>query len=229
MASPNIYNLIVEVRPECYVDDDCGYSDICYKGSCADACRLSQCGANAKCESSLHSAKCLCLPGYTGNPRSACTLCKSSNYFYRIGKPIPFYIFYSMSFCMNTKSMFSIIVGLPTAPVLSVGCLQNEDCPLYTACQNTKCINPCAEDNPCAPTAICKVLNHEPKCTCPDGYIGSPLTDCRPRKLPPHWFESLHVCNHHISIIKTMTNHDLVYLNRNNHNRTSLCYTQFLA
>ena len=107
------------------------------------------------------------------------------------------FIFYSMSFCMNTKSMFSIIVGLPTAPVLSVGCLQNEDCPLYTACQNTKCINPCAEDNPCAPTAICKVLNHEPKCTCPDGYIGSPLTDCRPRKLPPHWFESLHVCNHH--------------------------------
>ena len=86
-----IYNLIVEVRPECYVDDDCGYSDICYKGSCADACRLSQCGANAKCESSLHSAKCLCLPGYTGNPRSACTLCKSSNYFYRIGKPIVFY------------------------------------------------------------------------------------------------------------------------------------------
>ena len=128
----------------------------------------------------------------------------------------------------HTKSMFSIIVGLPTAPVLSVGCLQNEDCPLYTACKNTKCINPCAEDNPCAPTAICKVLNHEPKCTCPDGYIGSPLTDCRPRKLPPHWFESLHVCNHHISIIKTMTNHDLVSLNRNNHNRTSLCYTQFL-
>ena len=72
-----MYNLIVEVRPECYVDDDCGYSDICYKGSCVDACRLSQCGSNAKCESSLHSAQCICLPGYTGNPRSACNLCKS--------------------------------------------------------------------------------------------------------------------------------------------------------
>ena len=93
----------------------------------------------------------------------------------------------------HTKSMFSIIVGLPTAPVLSVGCLQNEDCPLYTACKNTKCINPCAEDNPCAPTAICKVLNHEPKCTCPDGYIGSPLTDCRPRKLTQEIYLVLHV------------------------------------
>ena len=102
-----IYNLIVEVRPECYVDDDCGYSDICYKGSCADACRLSQCGANAKCESSLHSAKCLCLPGYTGNPRSACTLCKSSNYFYRIGKPIPFYFLFYVILHEHQKHVFN--------------------------------------------------------------------------------------------------------------------------
>ena len=75
---------IVEVRPECYVDDDCGYSDICFKGSCVDACRLSQCGFNAKCESSLHSAQCICLPGYTGNPQSACTLCKQQMFSYFI-------------------------------------------------------------------------------------------------------------------------------------------------
>ena len=66
--------------------------------------------------------------------------------------------------------------------MLAVGCLQNEECPLYNACRNKKCINPCAEDNPCAPTANCKVIRHEPKCTCPDGYIGDPRTDCRPRK-----------------------------------------------
>ena len=176
-SQSNIF--IVEVRPECYVDDDCGYSDICYKGSCVDACRLSQCGSNAKCESSLHSAQCICLPGYTGNPRSACNLCKSLSLH-------PSYwtikiLSRSITFSMIWTHVF-FVVGLPTEPVLSVGCLQNDDCPLYTACENTKCINPCAEDNPCAPTAICKVLNHEPKCTCPDGYIGSPLTDCRPRK-----------------------------------------------
>ena len=73
-------------------------------------------------------------------------------------------------------------VGLPVEPTLSVGCLIDDECPLYAACRNRQCINPCAEDNPCAPTAICKVINHEPECTCPDGYIGSPLTDCRPRK-----------------------------------------------
>ena len=82
----------------------------------------------------------------------------------------------------NLQHYIIQIVGLPVEPTLSVGCLINDECPLYAACRNRQCINPCAEENPCAPTAICKVINHEPECTCPDGYIGSPLTDCRPRK-----------------------------------------------
>ena len=82
----------------------------------------------------------------------------------------------------SQNAWFISVVGLPTEPVLAIGCYDNDECPLYNACENTKCINPCAERNPCAPSAICKVINHEPECTCPDGFIGSPLTDCRPRK-----------------------------------------------
>ena len=67
---------LVEVKPECYVDDDCPTSDICNKGSCVDACRLSHCGSNAICEAGFHSAKCVCLPGYTGDARTACNKCK---------------------------------------------------------------------------------------------------------------------------------------------------------
>ena len=92
-----------------------------------------------------------------------------------------FYFLILHAFLHDNARLF-LVVGLPTEPVLSVGCLQNEECPLYNACRNRKCINPCAEENPCAPTANCKVIRHEPKCTCPDGYIGDPLTDCRPRK-----------------------------------------------
>ena len=69
---------LVEVKPECYVDDDCATSDICNKGSCVDACRLSHCGSNAICEAGFHSAKCVCLPGYTGDARTACNKCKSN-------------------------------------------------------------------------------------------------------------------------------------------------------
>ena len=85
------------------------------------------------------------------------------------------------------------IVGYPTEPVLSIGCYDNDECPLFNACENTKCINPCAERNPCAPSAICKVINHEPECTCPDGFIGSPLTDCRPRKYLFLSFQSIYL------------------------------------
>ena len=44
-----------------------------------------------------------------------------------------------------------------------------------------RCINPCAE-HPCAPSAHCRAVNHRAICTCPDGYIGSPTTSCRPRE-----------------------------------------------
>ena len=83
-----------------------------------------------------------------------------------------------------------ILVGLPEPPELSVGCSSDDDCPEYTACRNRKCINPCAVDEPCAPTAICKVVNHNPVCTCPNGFIGSPHTRCSPRKCKPSVYES---------------------------------------
>ena len=38
---------IVEAKQECYVNDDCATPDVCNKGSCINACRLSQCGSNA--------------------------------------------------------------------------------------------------------------------------------------------------------------------------------------
>ena len=78
----------------------------------------------------------------------------------------------------------AFLVGLPTEPTLDVGCESNADCPDYTACENRQCINPCAIRDPCAPSAICKVVRHEPVCTCPDGYIGNPQTSCELRKYP---------------------------------------------
>ena len=65
---------------------------------------------------------------------------------------------------------------------MAAGCTTNNDCPGYAACKQRLCLNPCAEDNPCAKSALCKVVSHKPVCTCPDGYIGSPETNCLLRK-----------------------------------------------
>ena len=71
-----LLHVLVEAKVECYSDNDCQYSEVCHQGSCADACLVTKCGANARCESSYHSGKCICPRGYTGNPQIACTPCK---------------------------------------------------------------------------------------------------------------------------------------------------------
>ena len=160
----------VEGKEECKIDDDCQRSEICNEGSCIEACRLEYCGSNAICEPGYHSAKCVCLAGYTGDARTSCNRCKFESI------ESEFILNHSFGKNFEKYDIDSIMT------FLSVGCHDKDECPLFNACENTKCIDPCAERNPCAATANCKVINHEPKCTCPDGFIGSPLTDCRPRK-----------------------------------------------
>ena len=79
--------------------------------------------------------------------------------------------------------LFIALVPTPEVDSVVVGCESDQECPDYNACQNRKCMNPCAEDDPCAPSANCKVIGHQPVCTCPDGYIGDPRTECKLRKL----------------------------------------------
>ena len=78
--------------------------------------------------------------------------------------------------------MICFRIGTATEPSLDVGCDWNSHCPDDTACDNRQCINPCAIGDPCDSSAICKVINHEPVCTCPDGYIGNLNTRCELRK-----------------------------------------------
>ena len=68
------------------------------------------------------------------------------------------------------------------APELPVGCEGDDDCPDYTACQNTRCINPCAQGDPCAPNAQCSVYGHQVRCACPNGFIGDPTISCTRRE-----------------------------------------------
>ena len=71
---------VVEVRPECYDNNDCRATEVCNQGNCVDACRLKGCGVNARCQHTLHDARCDCLPGYTGNPNVECRPRKSFHY-----------------------------------------------------------------------------------------------------------------------------------------------------
>ena len=82
----------------------------------------------------------------------------------------------------NHSIMTISVIDLVQPPDVIVGCRTDRDCPDFTACENRKCINPCAQRDPCARNAYCKVIMHQPVCTCPDGYIGDPRTSCELRK-----------------------------------------------
>ena len=64
---------------------------------------------------------------------------------------------------------------LPPEPV---GCSSDSECGSSQACRNRQCINPCHSEDPCAPSAICSVDNHRPKCQCPPGFTGNPRSQC---------------------------------------------------
>ena len=55
-------------------------------------------------------------------------------------------------------------------------CVVNSDCVTSLACVNQHCIDPCP--GVCGFNAECRVINHNPVCTCLVGYVGDPFRGC---------------------------------------------------
>lgn len=70
-------------------------------------------------------------------------------------------------------------VGQP--PNCRPECVTSSECPQQAACINQKCRNPC--EGTCGLGAECRVINHNPICTCARGYIGDPFEQCVPERM----------------------------------------------
>jgi hypothetical protein len=88
----------------------------------------------------------------------------------------------------------SLPVAPPEVEPIVTGCSVDQECPDYNSCINDRCADPCVILDPCAANAFCKVLNHQPKCSCPEGYIGDPKIECRPRKSSRTALLCCHLC-----------------------------------
>ena len=64
------------------------------------------------------------------------------------------------------------------APQCRPECTINAECSAHLACQCDKCVDPCPGS--CGALATCRVVNHQPVCTCPPGYTGDPFSGCSP-------------------------------------------------
>lgn len=59
-------------------------------------------------------------------------------------------------------------------------CTINQDCPSNRACFGQKCQDPCIGS--CGFNALCNVKNHQPICSCFEGYDGDPYSGCNAKQ-----------------------------------------------
>lgn len=65
-------------------------------------------------------------------------------------------------------------IGSP--PACRPECVTSSDCPLNLACLNQKCQDPCPGS--CGKNSNCRVIKHNPICSCKNGFTGDPFTVC---------------------------------------------------
>lgn len=69
---------------------------------------------------------------------------------------------------------------LGTPPNCRPECLIHQECPSTRACIAQQCQDPCIGS--CGFNARCTTQNHQPICTCIEGFEGDPYASCTPRQ-----------------------------------------------
>ena len=111
-----------------------------------------------------HQNKCL-DPCLLDNPCAVNAICSANNHAAR---------------CQCPQGL----IGNPYELCEKVECYVNRDCDTTKACIQNQCLDPCLIAAECAPTATCRVINHDASCTCPPGTVGDPFVECTPRPPP---------------------------------------------
>lgn len=163
-------------RPECVLNTDCPKDKACSRHKCIDPC-INTCGQNAECTVINHIPSCTCIKGYIGN---AFILCN------RIPPEIPKNPCQpspcgANSQCreINGQAVCSCVPGfIGSPPTCRPECIVSSECPLYQACVNQKCVDPCP--GTCGLNTECHTVNHNPICSCIGGYSGDPFLRCVP-------------------------------------------------
>lgn len=163
-------------RPECVANSECAPQLACINRKCQNPCERA-CGTNAECRVVSHSPICICPEGYRGDASVQCSPVSMVPEVVSPCTPSP---------CgTNAECREQLGAGACICIAGYFGnpyegchpeCLVNSDCPSNKACTRNKCIDPCP--GTCAVNADCQVVNHSPLCTCRQGYVGDPFTQC---------------------------------------------------
>ncbi|KAG7155063.1 Neurogenic locus Notch protein-like 2, partial [Homarus americanus] len=190
----------------CSSSDECPSDKACYRGSCVDPCLLERaCGPGSSCTPQHHTTSCVCRPGLLGDPYTGCSppptpQCRSD---FDCAEELGCVDGECKDLCTYMKPcgvkaecrvidldhLRTVVCECPPGHTGSAydeclvidekesGCQYEADCPLFHACVNKQCRDPC-EGEPCAENAVCRAVNHRPICYCPSGYTGDGHNAC---------------------------------------------------
>lgn len=178
-------NPYIGCRPECVLNSDCPVNKACANSKCVDVC-AGVCGINAMCHVINHGPVCICTEGYTGDAFKLCTPQPQKPQTYLPAEiprnpcePSPCG---PNSRCLISNEGYAACSCLPafrgSPPVCQPECIVNSECALHEACINQNCVDPCP--GTCGVGAHCKVLSHNPICSCDVGFEGDPFIGCSP-------------------------------------------------
>ncbi|EFX65777.1 hypothetical protein DAPPUDRAFT_229540, partial [Daphnia pulex] len=169
-------------RPECVLSSDCPRDRTCSRNRCVDPC-AGACGTNSQCRVANHVPVCSCVQGFSGDPYSSCQPIPAES---RPIEPVVQEKPCVPSPCgpnsqcrgvgnVPVCSCISGYLGVP--PECRPECVTSSECAPMHACVNSKCQNPCL--GTCGLNSECKIVNHNPVCTCPSGWTGDPFSQCQ--------------------------------------------------
>ncbi|KAJ9598210.1 hypothetical protein L9F63_011093, partial [Diploptera punctata] len=180
-------------RPECMVSSDCSQNRACINQKCQDPCP-GTCGFNALCQVVNHNPVCSCAPGFTGDPFTRCLPGYTGNSIVssvisQEERPVnpcapspcgP----YSICRVRSGHAVCSCQAGyIGSPPTCRPECIVSTECPQDKACINQKCVDPCP--GTCGLNAQCQVVNHNPICSCRQGFTGDPFVRCIQEQMVP--------------------------------------------
>ncbi|KAK2714566.1 hypothetical protein QYM36_008951, partial [Artemia franciscana] len=145
-----------------------------------DPCKSAKCGVNAECRIEGNKGVCFCPDNYSvGDPSKECSNERSGGDC-------------TVSGCgMNAKCVkegdthiCKCNPGLYGDPEVKCMpdriCTSDFQCPADKACTKGKCVDPCSLRDVCGENALCRVVLHKSRCSCPQCFIGDPREKCIP-------------------------------------------------
>jgi len=168
-------------RPECVSNSECSQSLSCINQKCRDPC-AGVCGENAECRVVNHNPICQCGKGLTGDPFVRCqplpVVTQPATQIPPSNPCIPSPCGpYSICQVQNNQAKCSCqdsMIGV--SPNCRPECAVNSDCSSNLACLNQRCKDPCPGS--CGTNSECRVIGHNPVCTCQPDYTGDPFRGC---------------------------------------------------